>query len=372
MSTQRKVTYLIGAGGSHGCIAALNSTSGLLMKHLVPSVAEKVKELVQSKEEFSSLLGVVNEVVTATADIEQLITFFDESPSSSHRRFAEELRWIFETVLTSTLTEIETELGPDRVNLYAALLDMYTLEGFDEVLRGILTLNYDDYIENAVGQICGCADQVEAGPGGRLGGENGWRLLKLHGSFGWAEAWPIERRTIASSTNPLWIPPGIKKGKERYPFNLLWGLARDALNCDVVRVIGCQLGPSDWDLISLLFGTRHANSDRDKPYKIEIIDSPWQAESLKAAYPFLDVKSIFEIETLDVGRSIVSDVTAGKVCEFDSLSEDEKTALAKRFRGSNENWFKMWLATMVGGLYSELGERAMGPPRRPLRRWLEI
>ena len=372
MSDQRKVTYLIGAGGSHACIKALGSTRGLLMKDLGPPLAEQVRELVLSNEEFNSLLGVVNEVVTATADIEHLITFFDESPASSHRRFAEELRRIFEAVLKSELMTIESELGSDRANLYAALLDMYNVEGFDETLSGILTLNYDDYIESAVDQIYGSIHDVEVGPGGRLGGESGWRLLKLHGSFGWADAWPIGGREIASDVNPLWIPPGIRKGKERYPFNLLWGLARDVLNCDVVRVIGCRLGSSDWDLISLLFGTRHANGDRDRPYTIEIIDSPWQAEWLKREYPYLDVHSIFEIETLDVGQNMVSDVAGGLPRRFDALTRDEQAALVEQSRESEENWFKKWLEKMGEGLHFELGAEATKTPKGAMQRWLEI
>ena len=373
MSTKRNVVYLIGAGGSHACIKAVGSPRGILMSDLGGELAGKVKELVEKDEEFASLAGVVNEVVDESADIEHLITFFDESPASSHRRFAEQLRRIFEKVLKSKLVEIETELGPARASLYSALLDMYTVEGFEEELKGILTLNYDDYIESAVYEIYGQSDQVDVEPGRRLGGtENGWRLLKLHGSFGWADAWPIARQTMSGSALPLWIPPGIRKGKERYPFNLVWGLARDVLNCDVVRVIGCRLGPSDWDLISLLFGTRHANSSRDRPYRIEIIDSPWRAEQLKASYPYLDVKSILEIETLDVGRKLMADFLDGTECRFDSLSDEDRDDLVEDLRERDENWFRTWLVKMGEGLNDELGGKATETRTGAFRKWLEV
>ena len=139
--SERKVVYLIGAGGSHACIKAVGSPHGMLMRDLAGELVKAVRELVVTKAEFSALAGVVNEVVEEEADFEHLITFFDESPASSHRRFAEELRRIFENVLRSKLTAIEVELGEDRASLYSALLDMYNVKGVGESLHGILTLN---------------------------------------------------------------------------------------------------------------------------------------------------------------------------------------------------------------------------------------
>ena len=177
---------------------------------------------------------------------------------------------------------------------------------------------------------------------------------------------------IASESRPLWIPPGIKKGKERYPFNLVWGLARDVLNCDVVRVIGCRLGPSDWDLISLLFGTRHANTGRDRPYTIEVIDSPLHAESLKGWYPYLDVRSIFEIDTFDVGKNLVSDIAGGLPRRFDTLSREQQDGLLDMIRERDENWFRTWLVKMGEGLQLDLGVEATNTPKGAFRRWLEL
>lgn len=373
MGGKRNVVYLIGAGASHACIKAVGSPHGILMSDLVGELAKGIKKLVEKNAEFGSLAGVVNEVVDESADIEHLITFFDESPASSHRRFAEKLRQTFEKVLKKKLVLIETDLGPARASLYSALLDMYTVDGFREELKGILTLNYDDYIESAVHEIYGQADHVDVEPGRKVGGpENGWRFLKLHGSFAWEDAWPIARREMSGRSRPLWIPPGIRKGKERYPFNLVWGLARDVLNCDVVRVIGCRLGSSDWDLVSLLFGTRHANSSRDRPYRIEIIDSPWRAEQLKESYPYLDVKSILEIDTLDVGRKLVADFLGGTERRFDSLSNEEREGLVKDLRERDENWFRTWLVKMAEGLNDELGGKATETSTGAFRKWLKV
>lgn len=345
------------------------------MRDLATDLVEAARELVLEQEEFAPLLGVVNEVADEKADFEHLITFFDESPASAHRRFAEELRLIFESVLRSKLMEIELELGEARASLYAALLDMYNVKGLGESLNGILTLNYDDYIENAVEQVYGSADRSDLEPDRKLGpnGVEGWRLLKLHGSFKWEDSWPIARRSIGSTSRPLWIPPGIRKGKDRYPFNLVWGLARDLLNCDVLRVVGCQLSASDWDLISLLFGTRHANSERDRPYTIEIIDSPLRAKSLKASYPYLDVRSVFEIETLNVGRNLVSDFLGGLPRRFEALSGKEREELLEvSRRRREENWFRTWLVKMGEGLQLVLGAEGTDTPKGAFRHWLEL
>ena len=301
-----RVAYLVGAGGSHACVKAVGSATGILMSDLAPDLVKGVRSLVKSKAEYAALAGVVNEIVEENADFEHLITFFDESPSSLHQEFADGLRAVFEDVLRSKLQDIELELGRSRVSLYAALLDMYNVKGISESLTGILTLNYDDYIEVAAAEVFG-ADHLDLEFPSASKSDNAWPLLKLHGSLAWEDAWPIRRRRIGSDSKPLWIPPGIHKGKDRYPFNLLWGLARDVLNCDVLRVIGCRLGPSDWDLISLLFGTRHANEERTLPYSIEIIDSPKHAISLQQTYPYLNVKSLFEIETFKIGRSFVAE-----------------------------------------------------------------
>ena len=369
---KKKVSYLIGAGGSHACVKMLGSSSGILMSDLATDLVPGIKRLVQSDAQYQPLLGVVNEVVGEEADFEHLITFFDESPSSMHKAFADGLREVFEHVLSARLQDIEIEFGRNRTSLYAALFDMYNVKGIEEYLHGVMTLNYDDYIEVAAAEIfdAGRIDLDFAAP---TNDARRSRFLKLHGSFAWEDAWPIRRREAGSSSRPLWIPPGIRKGKERYPFNLLWGLARDVLDCDVLRVIGCRLGPSDWDLISLLFGTRHANRDRDLPYSIEIIDSPKHAIQLQESYPYLGVKSLFEIDTLGVGRNLVGEFMGADPCRFDALSEAETTRLWEVVeQKGEENWFRQWLVQMGEGLQATFGEESTDTDKGAFRRWLEI
>ena len=277
----------------------------------------------------------------------------DESPSAVHRQFAEELRYVFAKVLKQELSEIKRDLGDERFALYSALLEMYLIEGCPEELCGMLSINYDEYVEEAAKSIYG--KPVDYGVVVRDSDrpKSPITLLKLHGSFNWKDIWPIESSKRGSAT-PLWIPPGIQKAKERYPFSVLWGLAREMLNCDLLRVIGCRLSGNDWDLISLLFATRyHTQSGTDKPYTVEIIDSPKRAFELKRQYPYLQVKSIYEIEDLGVGEQFVSELVGGPPRCFEELNDDEKKRAAN-LNYDGKNWFRMWLKQMAEAFVREL------------------
>ena len=346
--SRKRVVYLIGAGASQGCVSRANSKYGILMTHLGQPLIERLRSLIV--KEFSgnpALTDLANAVLTDETDFEHIITFLDDSPSRMHRQFADKMKVAFQEVLNERLDSIHDELGEDPVNLYAALLDMYQIEDCPEKLQGILTLNYDQYIETAVEQVIG--EPVDFGfrVEGFGGDTSPVRLLKLHGSFGWEDSWPT---TAGNGDNPLWIPPGIQKAKQAYPFNVLWGLAREMLSCDVLRIIGCRLGPNDWDLVSLLFTTLHV-SEHYSPYKIEVIDSPANAARLKREFPYLDVLSILEVER--VGREIVGVLTAGAPKDFGELPDDLQNLLTSP-SWPHRNWFELWLIQMAEALNEDL------------------
>ena len=344
----KKVVYLIGAGASQGCVSRANSKYGILMSDLGQPLIERLRDLIT--EEFAgnpTLTDLTNAVLTAETDFEHIITFLDDSPSKIHRQFADKMRIAFQEVLNERLNSIHTELGKDPVDLYAALLDMYQIKDCPEKLQGILTVNYDQYIETAVQQVIGKPVDFGFKVEGSGDLSSPVRLLKLHGSFGWQDSWPT---TAGSGNNPLWIPPGIQKAKQMYPFNVLWGLAREMLSCDVLRIIGCRLGANDWDLVSLLFTTLHV-SDHYSPYKIEVIDSPSNATRLKKELPYLEVQSILEVER--VGREIVGVLTAGSPQNFEELPKHLQNSLADP-SWPNRNWFELWLIQMAEALYEDL------------------
>ena len=353
----RKVVYLIGAGGSHANVKFVGGNRGILMDDLTGPILSEVRSLVRYRRgRYRDLAHLINSLVDKPVDLEQVITFLDQSPSAIHRELADELRKRFEKVLRGRLREIEEALGKRRFDLYAALLDMYRVEGCPEELQAILTINYDDYIEAAALEIYGAPVDFGVALQGEPAGGGGVKLLKLHGSFGWWDAWPIRRTGRRTRVRSLWMPPGIQKAKERYPFNALWGLARELLDCDVLRVIGCRLGSNDWDLISLLFTTRHTNERRGKPYTVEVIDSPERAFELQEQFPYLDIQSILEIETMGIGTNLVGEYLLGKAApaSYRSLGTEDQE-LVKSQIGTRRNWFFLWLAQMAEAFESEPG-----------------
>ena len=331
----------MGAGASHGCVVSTGSPHGILMRDLGEPLSAKLQSLVS--DEFSgdlNLINLVNSVIDETTDFEHVITFLDDAPSLRHRQFADEMRKAFEEVLRDKLRLIRDETRGDPTFLYKVLLDMHNLDALQEELHGLITTNYDEYIEDAIEAISESPADfgIRVEPAPQQGGDI--RLLKLHGSFGWRATWPISRNQGTDAT--VWIPPGIQKVKSTYPFNVLWGLAREMLYCDILRVIGCRLGGNDWDLISLLFSMRHSSS-ADQP-RIEVIDSPQYVNQLKDSYPYLELISMLEIEPL--GSRLINEITGLPGYPFDEFSQDEQEQILTS-TGANRNWFELWLTQKI-------------------------
>ena len=346
-----KVVYLFGAGATHACVQRIGSPHGLLMSDLNYPLAKEINLLVQDKyPDHKNILELVNTVVGEETDIEHVITFLDNAPSFLHREFAEDLRRVFAAVLRDRLHAVQEGTDKNPIGLYTALFDLHTLVEDSEVVAGILTTNYDSYVEEALDAAgYGSVDLgfrlAASGPDSH---DEAVKVLKLHGSFDWEDAWPV---ATGESGQPLWIPPGIQKDKQRYPFNLIWGIAREVLACDVLRIVGCRLDGNDWDLISLLFTSIHAHSN-NRPYRVEIIDAPRNALALGKAMPYLDPVSVLELE--GVGPQLVSEWSGGAPRSFGELTRDEREKVVKSAGGSR-NWFEIWLRQRAELLYEELG-----------------
>jgi hypothetical protein len=339
------------------------------MKDLNSDLSNKIHDLVTSpNKNYASLQRLVNDVVTADTDYEHLITFLADSPSEIHRRFARDLRTAFENVLRDRLSLVRNELGDGRFFLYATLLDMYNVDGWSEDLHAILTINYDTYLEAAATAVQDAPIDFGVTMQGQHQSNAAVTVLKLHGSLGWNDTWPIRVDAPHLDAAPLWIPPGIQKSKQRYPFNVPWGRARELLDCDVLRIVGCRLSGTDWDLVSLLFSTRHTHSRRSVPYTIEIIDTPALAQRLQQEFPYLDVRSLVNIDSMDIGDKMIGDLLGGPPRSFDSLSRDEKARLAKAEK-SDRNWFHMWLQQMAEGVF--LTVESIDTPSGMFRRFVE-
>ncbi len=344
----KRVVYLIGAGASHACAKALGSSQGILMRDLNDEIAEGVRIKAQTYGESSSVARLANEVIGDGADVEQVITFLDESSSGEHQRFANDLRQVFEEVLRRRIDAIQKELHKVPADLYAALIDMHAVEGFTEQLVGIMTLNYDVFLEYAVEALLDLRVDYGISVNHPCGSHKAIRVIKLHGSLGWRNAWPVE---LKDDANPLWIPPGIQKAKSNYPFNLLWGRARELLDCDVVRIVGCNLGANDWDLVSMLFSAKHAHKTA-RSYEIEIIGPPNTARRIGEQFPYLDARSLLELER--VGEHIVAEMIGGDPRPYLGLPRDQQEhAFEKAEQVSNPLHY--WLKQKAEAIFRELG-----------------
>ena len=347
-ATPKRIVYLIGAGASHASVKSVGSPHGILMQDLSLPLLEELRKITdRSLLKDESLQYLVNSVLDDNTDFEHIITFLEDAPSQPHREFAQKLRRAFEKVLREKLDRIEEETRGDAVFLFRVLIDMYCIRDFPEDLQGIITTNYDDLIEKAIHQLGYRTDYgIHINPSTE--DSRHILLLKLHGSFGWRDSFPVTLKRKRGPT--LWIPPGINKAKQAYPFNLLWGLARELLSCDVLRIVGCSLRANDWDLVSMLFSMRHVNS-LGRP-SIEVIDSPAHAHSLKTSYPYLDIHSMLEVEPM--GSKLIEELSGVARRRFDDLTDEEQYRLLTSPR--TENWFQLWLKARADTHYLDYGD----------------
>ena len=345
-----RVVYLIGAGASHACVDMLGSSHGILMEHLTQEIAECVREKAQKYGQSPSVAKLANEVIDASTDMEQVITFLDESSSADHQEFANDLRQVFETVLRKRFGAIQTELEKVPADLYAALIDMHSVRGFPETLGGILTINYDVYIEHAIEKLLDLSVDYGINLDQGMNRPGAVTVLKLHGSFGWQKVWPVKPNP--NTELPLWIPPGIQKAKGNYPFNLLWGRARELLDCDIVRIVGCNLGSNDWDLLSMLFAAQHANRHL-RSLEIEIIGRPNTAKRIRKEFPYLRAKSILELD--GVGEQIVGEMSGGEPRAYNNLTQTEQQKVDEEAQKKIRNPLLYWLKQKAEVTYQDLG-----------------
>lgn len=339
--TPRRVSYLFGAGATQGAVQYAGSAEQLVMPGLIERLLDSTNNAyVEDFYGHTGLGHLVNDVVDDRTDFEHLLTFLADTPSQRYQDFAERLKKVFSTVLRRALANVRSELGDNHAALYAALLDMHEVPGVGEDLVGLLTLNYDNFLEHAIEHSLGRTVDygVEVANPSSVDGQAPIPVLKLHGSFSWRSIWPIE--VAEESDVGLWIPPGIRKAKGEYPFNAIWGRARELLDCDVLRIIGCNLGPNDWDLVSLLFTTMHGRESA-QPYEIEVIGWPDGAEKLQKTFPYLSSRSLLEIPEL--GAQFIAELLGMEPTDFSDLDETDQARARDSAKSKITNPFQHWL-----------------------------
>lgn len=336
-----RVAYLLGAGASQGAIKYDGSLKDILLESISEAIVKRI-----DKDKINQLIEVRNDLVLG-ANIEQLITLYEASGISKHRGIAKGLRVLFRQEIEKTIKELEKtyrDLGKSFTpTLLSCLIDMHSVTGLNEELVLILTTNYEDLIEKALEQVLGGINYVvkTVGKDGRYHiKEEVIPLLKLHGSFNWRNEFPILiSRKKTREEDVLWIPPGIVKRKESYPFNLIWGKARELLDCDILRIIGSSLSTNDWELLSLIYTTQNLRTDKKRPYLIEVIDVTQKCEELRGKYQYFNFKSILEIP--EVKEYLVHTHFPQSIIGKRVVPEDKIKGLAKYM--DKENIFALWL-----------------------------
>jgi hypothetical protein len=288
-----QVVYLFGSGATQAEASLHDETIKILARDIADGIYNKI-----NKQNIKYLAEVKNDLAEPDVDVEQLITLFESSGNSKHKRIANGLKKIYKEEIEERLKKLD---NPRQPQLLTALIDMYEINELGEELKGIITLNYEDLIEKAICKVKGCVDllidirnvhRVYKLPQKK---ESTITLLKLHGSFNWKNEFPVKLvNKIKNAKDVLWIPPGVEKNKDQYPFSLIWGRATEILACDILRIVGCSLNRNDWQLIALLYATQRLHYTRNE-YIIEIIDYQDVGEKLKKDYPHLRIRPILEI-----------------------------------------------------------------------------
>lgn len=351
MVNKNKVVYLLGAGASQGEFSYYGSSERILMQDIVDGISRRIEN-----EPVELLLDVNNELTIEGIDVEHLITLYESSGTQKYSEIAKELKRLFREEIRARISSLGESFSP---TLFASLIEMHSIRDFGEELVAILTINYEDLIERALQRVKGGINYsvkvINKHSSYCVNGAS-IPILKLHGSFNWKNEHPIVLvDNIEHDEDVLWIPPGVAKRREYYPFSLIWGRARELLECDILRIIGCSLSRNDWELISLLYTTQKLRTDA-KSYRIELIDSPAMCEIIKKDYKYLNIHTILDI-------SVVRDYLireyfpqhAGK-----SITEEIENELKQNITSDKYNVFAIWLRAMGEKLQKEGFSLAIG------------
>jgi hypothetical protein len=333
---------LLGAGASEGILKYAEAEKSILMNSITEAISQRI--VTDTTNEFASVRNELQNDLVAEANIEHLITLYEISSYAPHNEIARKLKRLFREEIQKRIDELGTGFSP---KLLLALIDMHSIKEVQEDLVLILTTNYEDLIERALQQINGginyvvgincfdhsyCIDITKKPP-----------LLKLHGSFNWKNGYPITvEHDVRTAEETVWIPPGVTKKKDAYPFNVIWGRAKELLECDTLRIIGSSLTQTDWELISLIHSTHRLRTDDSPHYKVEFIGLPSACKRIKQDYPYLSPITYTEMEEF---TKFAIDNFLPEYIGRSELPEDEKlNAIATKIEES-ENVFEIWLRT---------------------------
>jgi hypothetical protein len=339
-TSRKKVVYLFGTGATQAEARLVDDRIRLGMSDIKDGILRKI-----DKKKIKKLDDIKNELANPNADVEQLITVYESSGCSEHKTIAKSLRVLFREEILEQIKILDSSAratnGRFTPRLYSALIDMYEIKGIKEKLTGIMTLNYEDIVERAAQRVKGgvnyALDIIRCNNSYLKVNKRGILILKMHGSFNWQNQFPpCIKDNLKKEEDVLWIPPGVEKHTDSYPYNIIWGKARELLDCDILRIIGCSLSKNEWHLVSMLYATQKLNKQK-KEYTIEIISSPKTGKAIREAYPHLKIRAIYEINEIKdfVYKSLyaLSKPNGRNIIDDNTITEYL----------NNKNSFELWL-----------------------------
>lgn len=334
-SDPKRIVYLFGTGATQAELKLYDDSINILMCHIKDGILKKIDE-----RKIKILFEIKNELSNEHADVEHIITLYESTGIPKHDKIARELKKLFREEIQEKILKLGDAFKP---KLFSAFIDMHEIDELGEELVGILTLNYEDILEKAMQMVKGGVNysiKIKDKHSVIRFNNSFYPILKLHGSFNWKNDIPVillDEKKIKKEEDVLWIPPGVEKRRERYPFSILWDRAREILDCDILRVVGCSLSRNDWHLVSLLYTTQKLNSS-NKPYIIELINSVESGEETERNYPYLSFRNISDIKEI---REYMKNTYFPKHKEEDAVSKLIRQHLSQDNKSLNV--FDVWL-----------------------------
>jgi hypothetical protein len=284
----KKVAYLFGAGATHAELQniepdLIKETTGLLIKN----VSSRVIEVARRDKDYLKDVAMVSGT-SGSLNIELLISLIESSKIHGWEKKTRLLKELVREDIEGILTKPRTK----RFYLHKGLLELHKQNAAQgkEQLIGLISLNYDDILDQAFQEFHGQPNYCFSLDEDAFSADT-IPLLKLHGSFNW-RAQKIRGRTRTIEIIPL----GANKNYMHAPYGFIWNRALEIfIECDTLRVIGCSMSPNDVHLIDLLF---KAHLERKKPFDIEIIGFDEAAEAIKRDYGFFpQIRKLTELDS---------------------------------------------------------------------------
>lgn len=293
----KKVVYLLGAGATHAELSNLCadkiSDANFLEKNslLLAAVSKRVCRDAKRSGEFAADISNLLSPAGLT-NIELFISLLEENRISSAAQIAQKLK---DRIKKDILARLKNR--QEHFYLHKALFELHK-KNKDEELIGVISLNYDDLVDEAYESILGKV------PNYCLSIHSSERapipLLKLHGGF-----------NLIYRDRPLpIITPGVYKNYLALPYSFMWGRALELLmDCDILRIIGCSLSQNDLGVIDLLF---KAHISRNEPIVVQLIDFDPDKNRVKEQFGFFpSIEPALEIEGRLIADVSIKDPTTG-------------------------------------------------------------